>query len=86
MINSATCHARDMRTDATGPALVNTLQKWNNDTLALLSYVRNPQQYLEKHPESRIAEVHEEFGLTVMDSFSELTREELEALLVYIER
>jgi len=81
----ATCHAKNMHTDATGPALANTLEKWNNDTLSLLSYIQNPQLYLENHPKSRIAKVHKEFGSVTMNSFHEMTREELEALLAYIE-
>lgn len=82
----AVCHSKDMRTDATGSALKNTWKKWNHDTLALFSYIRNPQQYLKKHPKSRIAKVHKEFGSAIMNSFQQMTQEELEALMVYIDR
>ena len=82
----ATCHAKNMRTDASGPALANTLEKWNNDTLALLSYIQNPQLYLKNHPKSRVAKVHKEFGSATMNSFQSITREDLEALLAYIEK
>lgn len=39
IVNCATCHHLAMRTDATGPALANTWEKWNNDTTVLFSYI-----------------------------------------------
>ncbi|MEN0050446.1 MAG: cytochrome c [Bacteroidota bacterium] len=69
----ATCHAKNMRTNATGPALKGAIKKWNNDTLALFSYIRNPQQYLKEHPKSRISKVHKEFGSATMNAFNGIT-------------
>ena len=83
--NCAACHAKNMKTNATGPALGGTQERWaaypKED---LYKWIRNSQAMIESgHP--RAKELWAEWGPTVMNSFSNLKDEEIDALLAYID-
>lgn len=82
MANCRTCHLAEK--DATGPALKGAMQRWNNDTARLYSFVRNPSKMIEEGDE-RAVEVYEKWYHTQMTPFPNLTDEEINAILHYVE-
>ena len=78
------CHAKDMKTDATGPALAGVTERWaaypRED---LYAWVRNNGQ-LAASGHARAAELVRSYEAT-MPLYTNLTDEEVEALLAYIE-
>ncbi len=83
--NCASCHAKNMKTNATGPALGGTQERWADYPEAdLYSWIRNSQAMIEAgHP--RANELWDEWGPTVMTSFQNLKDEEIAAILSYID-
>jgi len=79
----ATCHAKKMVSDATGPALAGAQERWDDDE-ALYAWIRNSQQMVvDGHP--RAVEVYNEWK-SVMTAFPSLTDDEIGSLLVFINR
>jgi mono/diheme cytochrome c family protein len=82
--NCAACHSRDMKTNSTGPALGGTEERWaaypKED---LYGFIRNSQLMINnKHPKA--VEQWNAWKPVVMTTFLNLTDEEIEAILVYI--
>ncbi|WP_235297029.1 c-type cytochrome [Portibacter marinus] len=81
----ATCHAKNMKTDATGPALAGVEERWADYPREdLYRWIRNSQQMInvEEHP--RALELWNEWKPNVMNAFPNLTDENIESLLAYI--
>ena len=83
--NCAACHAGDMKSNLTGPALAPALKEWQAyPSEDLYAFIRNSQaQIAAGHP--RATEVWKEWGPTVMNNFEQLTDEDITAILAYIE-
>ncbi|MEL7220455.1 MAG: cytochrome c [Bacteroidota bacterium] len=83
--NCASCHAGDMRSNLTGPALINGLEAWSDYPVEdLHAFIRNSQAMIEQgHP--RALAIWREYDPTIMNSFENLSDEEMEAVLEYIE-
>jgi cytochrome c551/c552 len=83
--NCAACHSRNTIVDAIGPALKNVEERWADYPREdLYSYIRNSQFSLEnKHPKA--IQLWKEWQPTIMNAFPNLTDEEIEAILVFIE-
>jgi len=84
--NCATCHNKNMKDDLTGPALAGVTERWmafpKED---LYNWIRNSQKLInEKHPKAM--EVGKEWGFVAMTSFPNLSNEDIEAILLYVER
>ncbi len=82
--NCASCHNRNMIDNMTGPALRGVEKRWaafpKND---LYNWIKNAQKLIdEKHP--RALALWNEWK-SPMTSFPNLTEEEIDALLVYVE-
>jgi len=78
----ATCHAKNMVSAATGPALAGSQATWDDDE-ALYAWIRNSQQLIaDGHP--RALEVWEEYKPTVMTAFPALTDDEIGSILAYV--
>lgn len=84
--NCAACHAGDMKTKLTGPALGGSQERWADygGDEALYSWIRNSQALVGEGNE-RAIQVYEEFNKSVMTSFLNLSDEEIANLLGYIE-
>ncbi|MEP7320624.1 MAG: c-type cytochrome [Saprospiraceae bacterium] len=82
--NCAVCHAKDMKTKATGPALSGFQDRWAAfPSEDLSSWIRNSQLLVSKaHP--RATELWKEWGPTVMTSFPNLTDPQIESVKAYI--
>ncbi|WP_020536060.1 c-type cytochrome [Lewinella cohaerens] len=85
--NCAACHANDMKTNLTGPALGEIREHWRDhggDT-ALYAWIRNSQEMIASGENQRAQKLWEEWGPTIMNSFEKLTDEEIDAVIGYIE-
>ncbi len=82
--NCAQCHAKDMKTKLTGPALSGLTERWMAyPRQDLYNFIRNSQaQIKKKHPKAE--ELWNTWQPTVMNSFQSLSDEEIEAILAYI--
>ncbi len=81
----ASCHNKNMKDDMTGPALGGVEERWADYPREdLYSWIRNSQQLVsEKHP--RAISLVKEWDNIVMSPFPNLTDEEIEGVLLYIE-
>ncbi len=81
--NCGSCHAKNMKTAMTGPALAGVESRW--DTKAnLYSWIRNSQGMVKKgHP--RAVEIFNQYNKSVMTAFPSLTDDEIGSILLYIE-
>ncbi len=80
----ATCHAKDMKTDLTGPALGGTEERWADYPREdLYEWIRNSQKLIAAgHP--RATELWDDWKPTVMTAWPNLTDEDIESVLLYI--
>ncbi|MFZ1703706.1 MAG: c-type cytochrome [Saprospiraceae bacterium] len=78
----AACHAKDMRSSATGPALGGSQSRWSDD-VALYAWIRNSQALIASgHP--RAVEMWNQYKPTVMTAFPNLTDDEIGSMLAYV--
>ena len=79
------CHAKDMKSDLTGPALGGVQERWAEyPQEELYTWIRNSQAMIaDGHP--RAVELWNDWKPTVMTSFPQLTDEEIANVLVYID-
>ncbi len=78
----ATCHARDMKSNLTGPALGGVETRWESKD-DLYSWIRNSQAMINNgHP--RAVELWNEWKPVVMNNFPNLTDQEIDNILAYI--
>jgi len=84
-LNCASCHNKNMVDDMTGPALSGVKDRWSDfPEKDLYDWIKNSNSLIEKgHP--RAVEVWEEWDKATMNAFLNLTDEEVEAIVVYIE-
>ena len=78
----AQCHAKNMKTAATGPALGGAQERWGDDE-ALYAWIRNSQAMIAAgHP--RAVELWNEYKPTVMTAYPDLTDDEIGSLISYV--
>ncbi len=82
--NCGACHVRDMKTDATGPALGAVEERWADyPEEDLYAWIRNSQKMIaDGHP--RATELWNQWKPTVMNSFAGLSDDDIKNLLTYI--
>ncbi len=80
----AQCHAKDMQSDATGPALYGAEERWADYPREdLYAWIRNSQKMIASgHP--RAVELWAEYKPTIMTAMDNLTDAEIESVLFYI--
>ncbi|MEL6661267.1 MAG: c-type cytochrome, partial [Bacteroidota bacterium] len=85
--NCAACHAGDMKTNLTGPALGGSQERWADygGDEALYSWIRNSQAMIASGDNERASQLWNEWGPTVMNSFLNLTDDEIANTLAYID-
>lgn len=81
----ASCHNKNMQDDMTGPALRGVEERWKDFPKEdLYNWIRNSQQLVsEGHP--RAVSLVYEWNNVVMTSFPNMSDEEIETVLLYIE-
>jgi len=83
--NCAMCHNKNMRDDLTGPALGGVTERWKDYPKEdLYRWIRNSTAMIEEGHE-RAVKIWEEWDRDVMNSFPNLTDEDIENVLAYIE-
>ena len=82
--NCAQCHAKNMKSDLTGPALGGVLERWADyPEEDLYKWIRNSQAMVkEGHPKA--LELWGDWKPTIMQAFPNLTDEEIASTLLYI--
>lgn len=82
--NCATCHAKDMKTNLTGPALGGVLERWADYPMEdLHAWIRNSQTLISQgHP--RATELWNQWKPVVMTPFPNLTDAQINSILAYI--
>ncbi|MEO1262580.1 MAG: c-type cytochrome [Bacteroidota bacterium] len=79
----ASCHNKDMKSKMTGPALGGVQDRWD-DQADLYEWIRNSQGMIAAgHP--RAVELWNEWKPTVMNSFPNLTDEDIANILGYVD-
>jgi cytochrome c2 len=78
--NCVQCHA--ITKEKNGPKLAGTMQRWNNDTTKLVSYIKNSQEMISKDPYA--AKLYKDWSNSIMPSFPNLTEGEVKEILEYI--
>ena len=83
--NCAQCHNRNMKDDLTGPALAGVQKRWSDYPKEdLYKWIRNSQALIiEKHPKA--IELWDNWKPTIMTSYPNLSDEEIDAMLSYID-
>ena len=83
--NCAACHNKNMRDDLTGPALGGVTERWEAYPKEdLYEFIRNSQEMIKaKHP--RAEQLWNDWEPVIMNAFEDLTDEEIEAVIAYIE-
>lgn len=77
----ASCHNKDMRTAATGPAVGGSVERWNDDA-ALYAWIRNSQAMVKNgHPKA--VELFNKYK-TIMTAFPDLTDDQIGSILAYV--
>jgi cytochrome c2 len=81
----ASCHAKDMKADLTGPALGGVEERWADYPREdLYSWIRNSQAMISAgHP--RAKELWSTWGPTIMNNFPAYTDQEIENVLAYVD-
>ncbi len=81
----ATCHSANMKTDATGPALGGVQERWADFPQEdLYSWIQNSQALVATgHP--RATKLFKDWNGSVMNSFTELSTDDIDNILVYID-
>ena len=78
----AQCHAKNMKSALTGPALGGVEEYWEQEDL--YAWIRNSTAMIEAgHP--RAVELWNQYKPTVMTAFPDLTDDEIASILVYID-
>ena len=82
----AQCHAKDMKTKATGPALGGYQERWADYPQEdLYMWIRNSAQMINVIEHPRALELWDEWKPTVMNSFPNLTDEDIASILLYVD-
>lgn len=79
----ASCHAKNMKSKMTGPALGGVQGRWANKA-DLYSWIRNSQGMIAAG-NPRAIELWNEWKPTVMTSFEKLTDDEIGSILLYVD-
>ncbi len=84
-MNCSQCHAKDMKSNMTGPALGGVTERWNNyEKSDLYNYIRQSQKMTQDgHP--RAKSVWKKWQPTIMNDFPNLTNDQIDNILLYIE-
>ncbi len=83
--NCAACHNKNMKDDLTGPALGGVDERWSEYPREdLYDWIRNSQKMInEGHP--RAVELWEEWKPNLMNNFLNLSDQDIENILAYVE-
>lgn len=81
--NCARCHAKNMKSDATGPALGGVQERWDNEA-DLYAWIRNSQGLIATG-NARANALFKEWNGSVMNSFEALSDDDIGSILSYVQ-
>lgn len=81
--NCASCHAKNMVSKLTGPALAGVEDRWENQE-DLYKWIRNSQSMIFEDAHPRAVELWDEWKPTAMTAFPNLTDDEIGSMLAYV--
>lgn len=82
--NCAACHNRNMRDDLVGPALGGVRERWQDNDAGIYDFIRNSQVVI-KSRDAYATALYAKWKPNEMPPFHNLTDEEVEKILNYIE-
>ncbi len=84
--NCAACHAADMKSNLTGPALGGSQERWADygGDEALYSWIRNSQAMINSGENERATALWAEWGPTVMTNFLQLTDDDILNIMAFV--
>lgn len=82
--NCGSCHNKNMIDDMTGPALGGINERWEGREELLYQWIRNSQAVIASG-DSYAVSLYNQYNKSVMTAFPNLTDDEVNALLVYIQ-
>ncbi len=82
--NCGSCHNKSMLDDMTGPALGGINERWEGREELLYQWIRNSSAVIASG-DSYAVSLYNKYNKNVMTSFPNLTDEEINAMLVYIQ-
>lgn len=83
--NCASCHAKNMKTALTGPALGGAFMRFNGDTAAFTSYLHDQEKYIKRKNDKRIKKLHKDYSYIKKPKFTALNQHDIKNLLLYLE-
>ena len=83
--NCAACHNKNMKDDLTGPALAGVQDRWKGREELLYQFIRNSQAVIASGDRYAV-DLYKAWAKNVMTPFPNLSDEEIESLLLYIEK
>ena len=84
--NCGSCHASDMASDLTGPALGGVQERWEGREEQLYSWIQNSGAYLAQNPDDKyVQELYVKWKKTAMTAFPALTKPQMDNILAYID-
>jgi mono/diheme cytochrome c family protein len=78
--NCVQCHS--VSKDKNAPALAGSMERWNNDTVKLVAYIKNSQEVIKTDPYA--AKLYKDWSNMPMPPFPHLTEGEIKEILEYI--
>ena len=82
--NCAQCHNKNMKDKLTGPALGGVQERWEGREELLYAWIKNSQAVIASGDEYANA-IYAEYNKSVMNAFPNLTDEQMESILGYID-
>ena len=82
--NCAQCHNKNMKDDLTGPALGGIAERWEGKEDVLYAWIRNSQAVIASG-DKYANNLYNEWNKTLMNPFPDLTDQEIEDLLGYVD-
>jgi len=79
----ATCHNGNMKADMTGPALGGVQERWEGKEEELYNWIRNSQQVIASGDPYAV-KLFNDWNKSVMQAFPELTNENIDDILLYV--
>lgn len=80
--NCIQCHS--ITQDKNGPKLAGALERWNNDTQRLTSYIRNSQEMIKTDPYA--AKLYQDWSNMIMPPFPNLSDGDIKDIIDYINK
>jgi mono/diheme cytochrome c family protein len=82
--NCAACHAKDMKSNLTGPALGGVRERWEGREELLYEWIRNSQKVIASGDEYAV-NLYNEWNKVMMNNFPNLDDVQIDAILAYVD-